>query len=498
MPQTRPQPPAPAAPSLQDRFVRFLSGFLGGPLGDHAHNPPRRRFWTPLRVILFTGLIFFAISWLQKYPCSGGGWLDWSQYTNACYTDIRALWGGERLHEGAIPYRDHPVEYPVLTGWFMGVLGQIAYRVGNIAEVDGGTVFYHLNAVTLFACGIAAIAILYKIRSAGTRTDLRSPELTEVAASARERPGRPWDAMMLAAAPVVLVTATVNWDLFAIALSMPFFLYWQRDRPVLAGLFLGLAVAAKFYALLFIGPLLVLALRQRRLLRALIATAAAAVTWAAINAPVAALWRDSWLRFFELNSERPVDWGTGWYVVRGLFGWEELWNPEFVNDAYLVLFALSCLAIAGLGYFAHRGAEPGDDVVPRLAQLCFLVVAAFLLFGKVWSQQYVLWLLPLAVLARPKWGMFLVWQIAEIGYFIAFYGKMLQVSAEDGRGIPEWTFLTAASARWLAVAAMCAFVVWEILNPRRDAVRFLRPRPTPAVRPRPPLDSADPAPTAAP
>ncbi|GAB3220899.1 glycosyltransferase 87 family protein [Glycomyces halotolerans] len=477
--------------------MRFTSGFIGGPLGGHAVNPPRRRFWSPLRVILFTGLVFFAISWLQKYPCAGGGWTDWTQYTNACYTDIRALWGAERLHEGAIPYRDHPVEYPVLTGWFMGVLGQIAYRVGNITGADGGTIFYHLNAVTLFACGIAAIAVLYAIRDKGTRTDLRGldPALAE---SASTRPRRPWDAMMLAAAPIVLVTATVNWDLFAVALAMPFFLYWQRDRPVMAGLFLGLAVAAKFYALLFAGPLLVLALRQRRLMPAIASVATAAVTWAVINAPVAALWPQSWLRFFELNSERPVDWGTGWYVVRGLTGWDRLWDHEFVNDAYLVLFALSCVGIAAVGYFAHRNAPEGEDVVPRLAQLCFLVVAAFLLFGKVWSQQYVLWLVPLAVLARPKWGMFLVWQIAEIGYFLAFYGKMLQVSAEDGRGIPEWLFLTAASARWLAVAGMCALVVFEIFNPRQDVVRSLRSAPTPTVRPRPPHETADPAPASAP
>jgi uncharacterized membrane protein len=313
--------------------------------------------------------------------------------------------------------------------------------------------------------------------------------------------------MMLAAAPIVLVTATVNWDLFAIALSMPFFLYWQRSRPIMAGLFLGLAVAAKFYALLFIGPLLILALRQRKLLPALQATATAAVVWAAINAPVAYYWRDSWMRFFELNSERPVDWGTGWYVLRGITGWEKLWDSEYVNDLYLVLFALSCIGIALLGLFAGRrpgipglrGIATADDLMPRLAQLCFLVVAAFLLFGKVWSQQYVLWLLPLAVLARPKWGAFLLWQAAELFYFFAFYGKMLQVSADgEDRGIPEFLFLSAAASRWIMVAVMCALIVQEVLIPRLDSVRGLRPRPRPAAATPPPRETSDPAPAAAP
>jgi uncharacterized membrane protein len=503
--RARPVGNPPVAPTLTDRVARVASGLIGGPFGDHAVDPPRRRYWTPVRVILLTGLIAFAVNWLQKYPCAAGGWTDWSQYTNACYTDIRALWGAERLNEGAVPYRDHPVEYPVLTGWFMGILGQIAYRAGNVLGIDGGPIFYHLNAIVLFICGAAAIAILHRIREDNRRTDLPGPNPDP--ALVHSRPSRPWDAMMLAAAPVVLVTATVNWDLFAIALSMPFFLYWQRSRPIIAGLFLGLAVAAKFYALLFIGPLLVLALRQRKLLPALQTTATAAVVWALINAPVAYLWRDSWMRFFELNSERPVDWGTGWYVLRGITGWEKLWDSEFVNDLYLVLFALSCIGIALLGFLAGRrpgapglrGIATADDLMPRLAQLCFLVVAAFLLFGKVWSQQYVLWLVPLAVLARPKWGAFLLWQAAELFYFFSFYGKMLQVSAEeDGRGIPEFLFLTAAASRWIMVAVMCALVVQEILIPRLDPVRGLRARPRPAVPTPLPRGASDPAPTGAP
>ncbi|MEU6860272.1 glycosyltransferase 87 family protein [Glycomyces sp. NPDC046736] len=497
MPPSPIDPPrTPAAPTRTDRVARIFASVIGGPFGDHAQDPPRRRFWTPIRVILLTGLIVFALNWLQKYPCSAGGWVDWQQYTSACYTDIRALWGAERLNEGFIPYRDHPVEYPVLTGWFMGILGQIAFRIGSVAGTDGGPIFFHLNAIVLIICGAAAIAVLHRIREDNRRTDLPGPSPDPALVHAR--PSRPWDAMMLAAAPVVLVTATVNWDLFAIALAMPFFLYWQRGRPVAAGVFLGLAVAAKFYPLLFLGPLLVLAVRQKRILPALQSTAAAAVVWAVINAPVAYLWRDSWLRFFELNSERPVDWGTGWYVLRGVTGWDALWDSEFVNDLYLVLFAASCLGIAALGFFVQRNKMPMEDVVPRLAQLCFLVVAAFLLFGKVWSQQYVLWLIPLLILARPKWGFFLVWQAAEFGYFLAFYGKMLQVSADDDRGIAEGLFLFAAASRWVTVAILCALVVREILNPRLDAVRSLRLPPMPGAPLPPPRAASDRAPAEAP
>ena len=50
-------------------------------------------------------------------------------------------------------------------------------------------------------------------------------------------------------------------------------------RPfLLSGVLLGLGVAAKFYPLLLLGPLLVLAWRRRRSVDAVRATAAAAVT----------------------------------------------------------------------------------------------------------------------------------------------------------------------------------------------------------------------------
>ena len=51
---------------------------------------------------------------------------------------------------------------------------------------------------------------------------------------------------------------------------------------------------------------------------------------------------------------------------------------------------------------------------PRVPQIVFLLVAGFILVNKVDSPQYCLWLLPLAVLARPRWGPLLTWQATEL------------------------------------------------------------------------------------
>jgi uncharacterized membrane protein len=108
---------------------------------------------------------------------------------------------------------------------------------------------------------------------------------------------------------------------------------------------------------------------------------------------------------------------------------------------------------------------------PRLAQLAFLTVAAFLIVSKVWSQQYVLWLLPLAVLARPRWGAFLAWQLAEVCYFFGFDGELM--GASNNQIFPELTFDIAALLRIVTLIILCVYVVLDIRNPERDVVRHV-------------------------
>src|SRR5690242_11663074 len=118
-------PDAPSAQATGDGFVRGLSEAIGGPLGSHAVRPDARRgrFWTAARIILALTCITLAFSWVQKSPCQTGDWQKNIQYTRFCYTDVLALYYAEHLNEGAVPYKDWPVEYPVVTGYFMGALG---------------------------------------------------------------------------------------------------------------------------------------------------------------------------------------------------------------------------------------------------------------------------------------------------------------------------------------------------------------------------------------
>ena len=453
-------------PSRSDGFVRGVSEVIGGPLGDHAvalDRPAGRegRFWTAARIVLALVCLTLALHWVQKSPCQDGAWQNNIQYTRMCYTDVLALYYAEGLNEGKVPYADHPVEYPVLTGYFMGALGLPVHALGaDNPGINQGQWFYNLNALVLSALAVATVAVILALRRR-----------------------RPWDAALFAVAPALVLTATVNWDLLAIGLAAFGLLAWARTRPdligavlaALAGVLLGLGGAAKMWPLFILGPILVLAVRAGRIWAALLSVGTAAVTVVLVNLPVAIPYRESWGRFFELNTTRPIDWGTLWYIGRyldgkvspdqGPFDWLNA-NIPALNWVSYALFGLACLGVAALALLAPRR--------PRLAQLAFLVVAAFLIFSKVWSQQFVLWLLPLAVLARPRWGAFLAWQFAEVCYFAAFYGELL--GASTSRPVfPEGIFVLAASLRLITVAVLCGFVIRDILRPEHDAVRSTYP-----------------------
>lgn len=135
-------------PSRSDGFVRGMSSAIGGPLGDHATALDRpagqeRRFWTAVRIVLALACLTLALHWVQKSPCQDGAWQNNVQYTRFCYTDVLALYYAEGLNEGKVPYRDHPVEYPVLTGYFMGALGLPVHAIGegdpSITRPSGST-----------------------------------------------------------------------------------------------------------------------------------------------------------------------------------------------------------------------------------------------------------------------------------------------------------------------------------------------------------------------
>jgi len=246
---------------------------------------------------------------------------------------------------------------------------------------------------------------------------------------------------------------------------------------------IGPGAATKLYTLFLLGPILVVALRRRELSGFGRALAGAVLAWAALNLPAWLSGFEQWKVFWKFNSDRGADLGSPWLVLDHAghavtSGTINLWS--------WVAFGAICLAVAVLGLRAPE--------TPRVAQLAFLVVAGFLLVNKVYSPQYVLWLLPLAVLARPRWRDLLIWQAGELLYVAAvwiYLGGWLEESVGGGASAYD----LAIGVRVAAELYLVAIVVRDVLRPEHDPVRTdgsvgLEPpvpaRPGPGVRAGPP------------
>ena len=384
-------------------------------------------------------------------PCRSGAWNSQiGQFRDACYTDIYPLYYSEQLATGKVPYTGHPVEYPVLIG---AVMQAAAWVVRPIADqYTRGREFFDVTVIILAICLVVGV----------------------LATAAAAGQSRRWQALMVALSPALIITAFINWDLIAMALTAVGLAAWAKNKPMAAGVALGLAVATKFYPLLLFGPLLLLCLRAGKLRDFWTTAAAAAFAWLAVNLPILIVAPAGWSTFYRFSKSRGADWGSIWYFFQQrsipLLGSTQL---SALNDISAAAFALACIGIAVIALAAPRR--------PRLPQLCFLVLAAFLMTNKVWSPQYVVWLVPLAVLARPRLWPYALWQFAEIAYFfgIWWYFVFLFNGTTPFSMSTGWYFATLL-ARFLTVALMCGYVINDIYHPERDVVRADGPDDDPA------------------
>ena len=470
-------------PSRTDTIGAALSEVIGGPVGKHALIG-RQRFFTPLRAMLLIALVFLALGYSTKAACLqtiGNGapdqrvanWENQRSYYELCYSDTVPLYTAELLNLGKFPYKSSWIEkdasgqpkrqfdgniavrymeYPVLTG---------LYQYGSMAVAKSYTALSKLVSLPL----LAEVVMFFNIAAFG----LALAWLATVWATSRlAGPRRVWDAALVAASPILIFQIFTNFDALATAFATGALLAWARRKPALAGALIGIGVAAKLYPVLLLIPLAVLAVRTGKLREVGKTAIAAAVTWLVVNLPIMVLFPRGWSEFFRLNTRRGDDMDSIYNVIKSFTGWQGfdtdlgMWEPPTVlNAVSAVLFVSCCIAIV---YIALTAAQR-----PRVAQIAFLVVAAFLLTNKVWSPQFSLWLVPLAVLALPHRRILLAWMTIDA---LVWVPRMLYLFGEQNKGLPEQPFTIVVLLRDIAVVGLCALVIHQIYRPEKDLVRF--------------------------
>jgi uncharacterized membrane protein len=450
-------------PTADDPVTAALSHGVGGPLGEHAG---RHSWWTPVRVLLALTAICFALGFVQKAPCYKTGWgSSETNYSDMCYSDLPYLYVDRGFAELDWPYSDaiavrdryQVMEYPVGIAYYAYASAYVTHWLSGSPDLDprGGMSLGQLQAdpqvhretvrfTAVEGVGFAACALLAVWFLSG----------------AHRR--RPWDAAFFALSPALLFEGLINWDLLAVACVAGALWAHSRERPGLTGVMLGLGTAMKLYPLFLLGGLVVVYARQRRWLDLAGATATGVATWVILNAPAFFGGRAEWNVFWSYNSHRGADLGSVWLMLQQMT--QHTSAVHTINVVSWLFFGAWCAAVAALGFLARE--------TPRLAQLGYLLVAGFLLVNKVYSPQYTLWLLPLAVLARPRWRDQLIWQGGEIFYYASVWWYLGGHLEPGGGGDPGFYWL-AIIVRMAAELYLVAIVVRDIWMPEYDVVREL-------------------------
>ncbi|HHU66686.1 MAG TPA: DUF2029 domain-containing protein [Corynebacterium sp.] len=433
-------------------MARGFVDFLGGPVGRFA-AVGRQRWWTPLRVLISVALVFLSFGFLSKARCLEGVrgedgviGLNWSgdrQYIAACYNDITPLYGGRGLDQPGFPYAyswvegdlTRYLEYPVLAGLFQGAVAWVSRLTYPLIERTPFTIpeaswYFGLTALVMSALWVLTIRMVAEL--AGHRI---------------------WDTVLVAASPLVIVHAFTNWDIPSITFAVGAVLAASRGRYGVAGVLIGLGTAFKLWPLYLLGAYLVLAIRDRRFVPFLTMVFSAAVVWLVVNVPVMVMYPAGWGEFLRLNSERGAEWTTIYQIIV-----RNTPLPTYpvglLNIVSFGLFAAACLAILILGLRAPRR--------PRAVELIFLIVVAFLVFNKVWSPQYSLWLVIPAVLALPRWRLLLTWMTVDALVWPLLMWYML---GPEKMGIPSELLDAALLTRLALLTVMVVLVVRQMLEP---------------------------------
>jgi uncharacterized membrane protein len=361
-------------------------------------------------------------------------WTDYHQYSSLCYNDIQPLWGLREIDAGAFPYVNGDlvdgdlvggaIEYPVLTGVFMWASGLF---VGTLNE------YLVVSALLLAPFGVLVAWLLGKM--AGPR------------------------ALLFAVAPAVVLYAFHNWDLLVVAAATGGFYLWWRGKPLGAAALFGLGAALKMYPILFAGPLALEALWARDPRRAGSIVAVALGAFAAVNLPFAIAGFDGWLTTFEFHTLRGPNFDNIWAVREfGPIHLPEL-EPARLNLVTAVLTSIFFAAALVWGWLKAKSIGRYPVVAVSGALL-----AAFLLFNKVHSPQYALWILPFFVLLRVPIAWWAAYAVVDLTVYVGVFRFFHQSCATNNCQLFDdptgWQQLMGAGVFLRAFLLLALFVVF--------------------------------------
>ncbi|MGK9269524.1 hypothetical protein KXR83_00850 [Williamsia muralis] len=400
-----------------------------------------------LTLALLVSSLFMWLGYLGKATCGGppfdesGRSALWpvgsSEIIMPCYSDLQFLWIGRDINNHVFPYihggiTDNGVlfggvvEYPVLSGLLM-------YFGASGAHTD--TEFLTQSAILLVPFGILIVILL--------------------ALLAR------WYVMLWAATPPLILYAFHNWELPVVATSVgaiAVMILGARINPrtgkpwlslrtsaLWASFILSIGFCLKIYPGLFVLPLAIFvltramapdseasgsaSLRTRLTRRSLDWTGAAGVvavaviTVIAVQLPFMIAGFKGWQASLSFQGKRKaaIDTNSIWYWgVRHLTGSGPDDHPSLYNSVVGVASPLLIIVALGVAVWLGLRHWQRGNVFPWIG-VSAAMLAGFMLFHKVHSPQYTLWILPFFVLLKVDWRLVALYLVGDLALDLTIF-----------------------------------------------------------------------------
>jgi hypothetical protein len=322
-------------------------------------SSPARR-WSPLDDPLaatFAAAGLFLLCWglVHTWFWGHGQLVDWPTYKSY----------GDAMRAGHVPYRDFSVEYPpgalpafLAPAWFGDYAGAFAW--------------------TMAACGVVLVAVVVRIRPAA--------------------------ALYVALAPVLVGSLILSrFDLWPALLATAALAALLADRHRLGWALLGAAVAAKLWPLVLVPLAIAWSVRRGRPWAIVVGITVAALVFA----PFVALAPHGVWESVRGQASRPLQ-----IESLGASLLTALGHPRVVSthgsqgiaghgSLAATFGVLQAVAVAALCVAFARGPATRE----RFLRYAAAAVCAFVVFGKVLSPQFLIWLVPLVPLVRGRRGL---------------------------------------------------------------------------------------------
>jgi uncharacterized membrane protein len=422
-------------------------------------------------LILLCGMTL-VVGYLNKDRCTGPTYdqlgrssdLILRSERDVCYSDIQYLWLGRDVDQHVFPYVHGgidstgqlfggSVEYPVLTGMLM-------WAGAIFAHNDHEFLFY--SALLLAPFALMTVWMLGRLAR--------------------------WRALLWAIGSPLVLYAFHNWDLAVVACAVAAVYVvhrgWGRrgaDRPLLrravvAAVLLGIGFAFKLYPAIFTLPLMLYvasggpggrdlpAGRRWNIRGAIVVGLTVIGTVVAVNLPFMLIGFRGWVASYTFQELRAVDITTNSIWFWGFRPYSDPGNIQFQHvvdilspTLILVSFVVACL----LGWRRYRREGTYPWLAVSAAMLC-----GFLLFHKVHSPQYTLWLVPMFALVRVRAVWVVLYYLADIAMGIGIFRYYYAITFDRPYGIYDGLAAQATALGVWGRAALLAVLFFAFLVAR--------------------------------